>query len=163
MKWDDIQELPCSIARTLSVIGDRWTLMIVRECFLGTRRFEQFQKRLGVTRHRLSERLNKLVEHGILRKQLYQESPARYEYRLTRKGVELYPILMAMVQWGDTWMDDGAGPPLVYQHTSCGQLMHMELHCSACGEKVSPHEVVPQPGPGLKSWQATQAKKPKIQ
>jgi len=157
MKWDDIQELPCSIARTLSVIGDRWTMMIVRESFLGTRRFEQFQRRLGVTRHRLSERLNKLVENEILRKHPYQDSPPRYEYRLTRKGVALYPILMAMAQWGDEWMDEGLGQPVLYQHKTCGKFMHIEPHCSECGEVIDPREVVPTIGPGLKNWQEKQA------
>ncbi len=148
MKWDDIQELPCSIARTLAVIGDRWTLMIVRDCFLGSRRFEQFQKNLGISRHRLSERLGKLVDYGILRKVPYQDSPLRYDYRLTRKGVDLYPVLMAMVHWGDTWMDEGRGAPLLYTHSRCGQTMHLEPHCSACGEKVDPRDVGLHPGPG---------------
>lgn len=157
MKWDDIQQLPCSIARTLSVIGDRWTLMIIRECFLGVRRFEQFQKHLGISRHRLSDRLSKLTDEGVLRKVAYQESPIRYDYRLTRKGVDLYPVLMAMAHWGDTWMDDGNGPPMLYQHQKCGQTMHMALHCSACGETVEPNEVRPIIGPGLIAYNTQQA------
>ncbi len=94
MKWDNIQEFPCSVARALSIVGDRWTLLILRDSFMGTKRFDKFQKQIGLSRHRLTDRLNKLVEHEILRKTPYQEKPVRYEYKLTRKGVELYPVLM---------------------------------------------------------------------
>ena len=92
MRWDDIDQQTCSVARALSVVGERWTMLILRDAFLGTRRFDQFQKNLGVTRHRLSERLTKLVDHGVLTKVPYQERPLRHEYRLTRKGLGLYPV-----------------------------------------------------------------------
>ncbi|MGH7123950.1 MAG: winged helix-turn-helix transcriptional regulator, partial [Stellaceae bacterium] len=89
MRWDEIRGMPCSVARTLSVIGDRWTLLVLRDAFLRTRRFEDFQRQLGVTRHLLASRLRKLVAAGILAKVRYQEKPTRYEYRLTEKGLEL--------------------------------------------------------------------------
>ncbi|AZZ90298.1 transcriptional regulator [Hahella sp. KA22] len=149
MRWNEIQDIPCSIARTLSVIGDRWTLLVIREAFLGVRRFEQFQKRLQITRHRLSDRLNKLVESGVLRKALYQESPARYEYRLTRKGMDLYPVILAMAGWGDKYMAGDAGPPVEYVHLGCGKKMTATLVCSECGEPIDAKSVKPMLGPGL--------------
>src|SRR5699024_576506 len=97
----ELDQQPCSLARTLAVVGDRWTLLILRDCFLGVRRFEHFQSRLGVTRHVLADRLQKLVEYGVLRKQPYQERPLREEYRLTEMGLELHPVIIHLVQWGD--------------------------------------------------------------
>ena len=116
MKWDALEEEPCSLARTIGVIGDRWTLLILRECFLRTRRFEGFQSALGITRHLLAERLKKLVRQGVLRRIPYQESPKRHEYILTQKGLDLYPIMMALVHWGDTHMVDERGRPLLHEH-----------------------------------------------
>lgn len=152
MRWQDIKDVPCSIARAMSVIGDRWTLLILRDCFMGVKRFDQFQKRIGLTRHRLSDRLGRLVDEGILRKQPYQEKPVRYEYRLTRKGVELYPIIMTIVHWGDKWMDEDKGAPVEYLHQSCGHKMHAEVCCSECGEVLDPRTISPQIGPGLKAY-----------
>jgi DNA-binding HxlR family transcriptional regulator len=150
MKWDNIQEFPCSVARALSIVGDRWTLLILRDSFMGTKRFDKFQKQIGLSRHRLTDRLNKLVEYEILRKVPYQEKPVRYEYKLTRKGVELYPVLMTLAKWGDKWMDGGDGPPMEYFHTQCQHKMSINLCCSECGEVINPKEVIPQFGPGLK-------------
>ena len=115
MKWDELEQEPCSMARTIGVIGDRWTLLILRECFLRTRRFEGFQSALGITRHLLAERLKKLVRQGVLRRIPYQESPKRHEYILTQKGLDLYPIMMALVHWGDTHMVDERGRPLLHR------------------------------------------------
>jgi len=149
MRWDEIDELPCSIARSLSVVGDRWTLLVLRECFLGVRRFEDLQTHLGIARHRLSDRLNRLVEHGVLKKVPYQDSPPRHEYRLTDKGKDLYPVLLSLVRWGDRWMDQGQGPPVVYRHNSCGHVMTPVLSCPDCGELIDPRQVTPMAGPGL--------------
>src|SRR5580658_335740 len=101
MKWEALDEEPCSVARTVGVIGDRWTLLILRDCFLRVRRFEDFQSRLGIARALLSNRLEKLVKNFILAKVPYQERPLRYEYRLTPKGLALHPIIMAIAHWGD--------------------------------------------------------------
>jgi len=152
MKWDDIQEMPCSVARALSIVGDRWTLLILRDSFMGVKRFDKFQKNIGLSRHRLTDRLNKLVEYEILRKVPYQEKPLRHEYRLSRKGVELYPVLMVLAKWGDNWMAGEDGPPIEYFHTTCNHQMTMELCCSECGELVNPKEVIPKIGPGLKAY-----------
>lgn len=157
MKWDDIQDLPCSIARALSIVGDRWTLLILRDCFLGTKRFDRFQKHIGVSRHRLSERLNKLVENEILRKVAYQNNPLRYEYKLTRKGVALYPVLMTLAKWGDDWMSGEAGVPIEYVHQPCGHKMQMTLCCSECHAPIDPKQVLPRIGPGLRHFQKTAA------
>ncbi len=100
MKWDRLEDEACSVARTVSVIGDRWTLLILRDCFRRIRRFDEFQSRLGITRHLLAERLRKLVRQGVLRRVAYQERPKRYEYILTQKGLDLHPIMMSIVHWG---------------------------------------------------------------
>ena len=149
MRWDDIDKQVCSVARALSVVGERWTMLIIRDAFLGTRRFDQFQSILGITRHRLSERLGKLVDHGVLVKVPYQDRPVRHEYRLTRKGLGLYPVLMSLARWGDEWMDKDQGAPLEYVHQACGKKTHPVLACSECGEPLKPEAVTPQLGPAL--------------
>jgi DNA-binding HxlR family transcriptional regulator len=100
MKWHELGEMNCPIARTLSIFGDRWTLLIIRNAFMATRRFDDFQKQLGITRHLLTERINRLVENKIFEKVLYHEAPKRYEYKLTEKGLALYPIIVSMSVWG---------------------------------------------------------------
>lgn len=146
MKWDDIDQQVCSIARALSIVGERWTLLIVRDAFKGTRRFDEFQASLGVTRHRLAERLNRLVDEGVFTKVPYNDRPVRYEYRLTRKGLALYPVLVSLSHWGDTWIDDGEGPPLRYWHSACGKETRPVLSCEQCGEPMRPEEVSTRPG-----------------
>ena len=101
MKWDALEEEPCSLASTVAVIGDRWRLLILRDCFLRVRRFEEFQSSLGITRHVLAQRLKKLVRFGVLRRTPYQQSPKRCVYILTQKGLDLYPIIMSIVHWGN--------------------------------------------------------------
>jgi len=151
MKWQDIGGLNCSIARTLAVIGDRWTLLVIRNAFLGTRRFDDFHASLGMTRHVLADRLARLVEAGVLVKVAYQERPARHEYRLTDMGRDLYPVLLALTGWGDRWLDEGRGAPVIYQHRRCGHLMRPTMVCSECGEALDPRQVTPMAGPGLQT------------
>ena len=150
MRWDEVGEETCSIARACSVLGDRWTLLVLREAFLRTRRFEDFQRRLGAARNIVAQRLARLVEHGILERRPYQARPPRFEYRLTEKGRDLYPVLMALVRWGDRWMDAGEGAPVEHVHAACGRVMHAEPVCSECGERLDPREVTPRPGPALR-------------
>ena len=152
MKWDDIDQQVCSVARALSGVGERWTLLIVRDAFKGARRFEEFQRSLGVTRHRLTERLNKLVEEGVLTKVPYSDRPVRYEYRLTRKGLALYPILVSLSHWGDVWMDEDVGPPLRYWHSRCGHQFRPALACDHCGDPIKPDEVSTQLGDVLTAF-----------
>lgn len=103
MRWNELKDEACPVARGLSVIGDRWTMLVLRDCFRGIRRFEDFQRRLGITRHVLIERLRKLEEAGVLERRLYQERPPRHEYRLTEKGLALHPVLVTLVAWAEKW------------------------------------------------------------
>lgn len=112
MKWNDLGTDPCPVARSLSVIGDRWTMLVVRECFFGIRRFDQMQERLGITRHVLADRLRTLESAGVLRREAYQERPLRYEYRLTERGKALYPVLVALIDWANEAVPLD-GPPSV--------------------------------------------------
>jgi DNA-binding HxlR family transcriptional regulator len=148
MKWDALEEEQCSLARTVAVIGDRWTLLILRECFLRRKRFEEFQSSLGITRHLLAERLRKLVGFGVLRRVPYQSAPQRYEYILTQKGLDLYPIVMSIVHWGNIHMVDVRGRPLLHEHKLCGKVFDPLMVCSKCGEPVRAKEVHVHPGPG---------------
>ena len=150
MKWDALEEEPCSLARTVAVIGDRWSLLILRECFLRKRRFEAFQSSLGITRHLLAERLKKLVRFGVLRRIPYQESPKRYEYILTQKGLDLYPIIMSIVHWGNIHMVDARGRPLLHEHKTCGKMFDPLMVCSECGEPLTAKGVHVHPGPGAR-------------
>lgn len=153
MRWEDLDQEPCSVARTLSVIGDRWTLIILRDCFLGVRRFEQFESRLGITRHVLTDRLKKLVQNEVLIKTLYQERPRREEYRLTEKGLALHPVIMSLVQWGNTYMADERGAPLVHIHKTCGHRMSPVTVCSHCGEPVTARDIRVEAGDG---WETSE-------
>lgn len=152
MKWDDIDQQVCSVARALSIVGERWTLLIVRDAFKGTRRFDDFQRTLGVSRHRLTERLNALVTAGVLTKVPYNERPLRYEYRLTRKGLGLYPVLVTLSHWGDTWLGDDEGPPLHYWHSRCGKQTEPVLSCRECGDVLRPEEVSTRLGAVLSDY-----------
>src|SRR5882757_5365454 len=151
MRWNELSDENCSMARTVSVIGDRWTLLILRDCFLRVRRFEDFQERLGITRPILASRLKKLVDEFVLVKVPYQRRPLRYEYRLTQKGLDLFPIVMAIVHWGDVHMSGKKGRPLLHQHLSCGKNFDPVLICSECGEALDPKRVHAHRGPGADS------------
>ena len=141
------------MARTVSVIGDRWTLLILRDCFLRVRRFEDFQARLGITRPLLASRLKKLVDEFVLVKVPYRQRPVRYEYRLTAKGLDLYPIVIAIVHWGDVHMAGKKGRPLLHMHDLCGKDFDPVMVCSVCGEPLLAKQVRVHPGPGAKSPQ----------
>ena len=140
--------MACSIARTLDVIGEPWSPLILRDVYVGINRFEQIQADLGISRKVLTERLKWLLESGILARRRYQTRPPRYEYVLTPKGTELCDLLLVMVRWGDRWADDGAGPPVLYRHSACGQISHVELRCAHCGESMRASDVEILPGPG---------------
>jgi DNA-binding HxlR family transcriptional regulator len=150
MRWNEIDTMTCSIARTLSVIGDRWTMLIIRDVFLGIRRFESIQRDLRLTSHRLSDRLRKLVRDGILKRVAYEEHPRRFEYRLTEKGIDLYPLILVMIGWGDRWMADREGAPVELVHRPCGHSIKPELVCPSCKSKIEPREMSARPGPALR-------------
>jgi DNA-binding HxlR family transcriptional regulator len=128
----------CSIARTLEVIGDRWTLLILRDAFKGVRRFDDIQRDLGIARNILTDRLQKLVDHGVLSRTPYQAHPPRYEYRLTPKGRDLSPALVALMHWGDKWLAEDGRPPLVLTHKRCGEPVDQSFICWNCDETVTP-------------------------
>jgi DNA-binding HxlR family transcriptional regulator len=135
VKHDALSEVYCSVARTWSVIGERWTMPILREAFRGTRRFDAFQSRLGIGRGQLSDRLAVLVDEEILERVQYEERPPRHEYRLTRKGRDLYPVLLALMKWGDRYKVDV--PPVRLVHKACGHTAAPHMVCSHCGQPVS--------------------------
>ena len=140
MRRTSFSAMDCSVAQTLEVIGEWWTLLILRDSFQGVRRFDDFQRRLGVARNVLTQRLDRLVEEGILERRQYQDRPPRHEYRLTEKGIDLYPVLIALMEWGDRWaMDDDA--PVVLTHKPCGHEGRPVLACPHCGEPVKAREM----------------------
>lgn len=132
--------MDCSIARALDVVGERWSLLILRDAFYGVSRFDDFQRDLGVARNILTDRLSKLVASGVLERVQYEERPPRFDYRLTRKGRELLPVLLTMMQWGDKWSGDGS-PPVTLTHTKCGHETHPVLTCARCGEELKRSEL----------------------
>ncbi|MEK1941682.1 MAG: helix-turn-helix domain-containing protein [Pseudomonas sp.] len=149
MRWEELDQQPCSLARTLSVVGDRWTLLVLRECFMGVRRFDDFEKRLGITRHVLAERLKRLTENGVLVKGAYQQRPLREEYRLTVKGHDLYPAVLALVNWGDRHMSGEEGQPIRHVHKTCGHEVRGVLICSECGEPLLARDMSLREAPEL--------------
>ncbi|GHF28433.1 HxlR family transcriptional regulator [Amycolatopsis deserti] len=139
--------MACSIARTLDVIGEPWSPLVLRDVWAGLSRFEQIQADLGISRKVLTERLNHLVERGVLERRPYDRRP-RYEYVLTQKGAELVEVLMVMANWGDRWLAGEAGPPVVYRHHACGEVSGAGLRCDHCGEALHAGNVDLLPGPG---------------
>ncbi len=133
---------PCSIARTLDIVGEKWALLAVREVFLGNRRFDEMVRRTGAPRDTLAARLRTLVGTGILERKQYSEHPARYEYRLTDAGRDLYPVIAALMRWGDEHLAGDDGPPLVLEHR-CGHRLMAQLVCQACGEPVKARDTRP--------------------
>src|SRR5262245_24391100 len=149
----------CSVAQCLEVVGEWWSMLIVRDAFLGVSRFDQFQERLGISRNILNQRLNRLVSNGVLRRVPYQHHPPRHDYRLTGKGLDLWPVLTAMRQWGDTYAAPD-GPPLELVHRDCGQVCGAVMTCSACGKPVGPRNVQAVPGRGALEPLAAMAQPP---
>lgn len=137
----------CSVARTLELIGDRWTILIVRDAFLGVRRFDDFQRSLGIARNVLAGRLQRLTDDGVLERRRYQERPVRCEYALTRRGLDLWPVIVSLKRWGDTHLAPD-GKPLLFEHRDCGGEIDLDPRCGRCGEEVGVGGVVARPGPG---------------
>lgn len=147
MQRTDFSQLACSIARTLDVIGEPWSPLILRDIWVGFARFEQLQADLGISRKVLTERLNHLVDRGVVERRPYDRRP-RYEYVLTDKGRELVDVLMVMVAWGDKHLAGQAGPPVLYRHHACGEISHVDLACSHCGKPMHAEDIDLLPGPG---------------
>jgi DNA-binding HxlR family transcriptional regulator len=146
-KRRSFDEMNCSIARALDVLGEWWTLLVIREAFRGVRRFDGFVERLGISPNILAVRLRRLVEHGVFEERAYQERPVRVEYRLTAKGRDLYPVILALLGWGDRWYAED-GPPVVLMHANCEHRADPQLVCGHCGEKLDPRHVRAIPGRG---------------
>jgi DNA-binding HxlR family transcriptional regulator len=149
MRVSKIGEATCSVARALGAIGDAWTLLILRELFLGQHRFEEFQAQTGMAPYLLSRRLAKLVSQGILSRLPYRQRPTRYEYRLTEKGLDLHAVVISLARWGDRWEAGKAGPPLTLIHKACGHETSPVLTCSACQMPVGPYDLRAKIGPAM--------------
>ena len=141
MKWSEIGSQHCSIAGALSVIGDSWTMLVVRELFNGNRRFGGLLEETGAPSALLSERLGLLEREGVVEKRPYSTRADRFEYRLTGKGRDLYPILLTLMAWGDRWTTHGAPPPVQLRHSPCGHVTTPTLTCSACGKPIDPQDM----------------------
>jgi DNA-binding HxlR family transcriptional regulator len=148
MLGKDYDTQVCSIAGALEVVGERWSLLIVRDVFLGLRRFDEIQANLGIARNVLQARLRRLEEHGVLERRLYQERPPRYEYLLTDSGLDLWPTMVSLMQWGDRHAATPAGPPVLLEHRGCGGSVDEHRVCERCKAKLSVRDVRAQPGPG---------------
>jgi DNA-binding HxlR family transcriptional regulator len=138
-----------SVARALALIGDHWTLMILREALFGVRRYGQLARNLGIPRPTLSARLRSLVDAGLLERVLYNRDPDRFEYRLTDAGRELFGAAVMLMRWGDTYLAGPEGPPIVLRHHECGQPADAHLICGVCGKEITARNVTPEPGPGF--------------
>jgi DNA-binding HxlR family transcriptional regulator len=149
----------CSVARSLELVGERWTMLVLREAFSGRRRFDEMAETLGIARNVLTARLARLVEEGILVKVPYQERPTRYEYRLTEKGIDLWPVLMALMQFGDRYYAPD-GPPVLVEHRDCGGAVDSHLTCERCGARLGARDVRAHPGPGLIAAASARASAP---
>ncbi|MGK8500229.1 winged helix-turn-helix transcriptional regulator [Nocardia asiatica] len=141
-------DIVCSIARTVDAIGERWTPLILRDLFVGLRRFEDLRRDLGIASNVLAARLDALQEHGIVEKRAYQSNPVRYEYLLTERGRDLYPVLTMLMTWGDKWLAGTEGPPAVVVHRGCGRATSGVVVCRECGEPLTADDVRWLPGPG---------------
>jgi DNA-binding HxlR family transcriptional regulator len=135
VRHEDLADVNCSVARAWSVVGERWTMMILRECFRGHRRFEHFQQKFGLARNVLSERLQKLTDEGILERRPYQTRPERHEYHLTQKGEDLYPVMLELMRWGDRYKS--TTPPVRLVHVACGHEPLATRGCAHCGEQFT--------------------------
>jgi DNA-binding HxlR family transcriptional regulator len=150
MQRTDFQAMPCSIARTLAVVGEAWTPLILRDIVFGITKFDEIQRDLGVATNILTDRLGTLVAHGVLTREPYQRRPLRYRYELTEKGADLLPVLLGLMRWGDRWAAGAAGPPVNVVHHGCGQVTEAVTVCSGCGKPLRPAEVGARSGPGAR-------------
>ncbi|MFE6649049.1 winged helix-turn-helix transcriptional regulator [Nocardioides sp. NPDC057772] len=149
MQRTNFGDMTCSIARTLDVIGEPWSPLVLRDIWVGMNRFDQIQADLGISRKVLAERLGHLVERGVLERRAYDSRP-RYEYVLTEKGRELVDVLMVMAGWGDKWLAGEAGPPVLYRHHACGEIGRVDLRCAHCGDPMHADDVEVLAGPGAR-------------
>jgi DNA-binding HxlR family transcriptional regulator len=157
MHWDDVGSQVCSIARTMSILGDRWTMLVVREAFIGTTKFDEFVAYTGATPQVVSARLSRLVEAGILKKESALGGKGRSDYLLTEMGQDLHPIVCTIMIWGDKWLSDRQGRPNVLRHTGCGCTTSPKLACDVCGEFVSRKNLKGEPSSAMNRYRARMA------
>jgi DNA-binding HxlR family transcriptional regulator len=148
MRKVSFADMHCSIAQSLEIVGEWWTLLILRDCFLGIRRFDDFVERLGISRNVLTDRLDKLVGAGVLERHTYDEGRGRYDYVLTEKGRALWPVLTTLREWGDEWVLGAGNEPILLEHRSCGNTIHTKMVCECCGEELQANAVRAVKGPG---------------
>lgn len=148
MRRTSFADMGCSVAQALEVVGEWWTLLIIRDAFLGVRRFDDFVERLGIARNVLTSRLATLVEAGVLERRTYDEGRQRHDYVLTDKGRALWPVLTVLRQWGDEWILGKGNEPVVLEHLSCGHRTTVVPVCDVCGERIDGRSVRAVPGPG---------------
>jgi DNA-binding HxlR family transcriptional regulator len=148
MLHNDYENQSCSIAGALEVVGERWSLLIVRDILLGLRRFDELQSHLGIARNVLQARLTRLQEHGVLERVPYRERPPRFEYRLTERGLDLWPMIVALMKWGDRYTPPEGGPAVVIEHRGCGGRVDDHRICEKCGTRLKARDAVGRPGPG---------------
>jgi len=139
---------PCSIARALEVIGDAWSILVLRDAFRAIRRFDDLQRDLAIAKPVLADRLKRLVDAGVLERRQYREHPPRFEYRLTQMGRDLSPALVALMRWGDTYLAGGGGAPVVLVHDQCGHELDQSFVCWSCDQTFTPTDIASRPGPG---------------
>lgn len=159
MRRTSFQGWPCSIARTVDLLGDAWILLVMRELFYGETRFDGFVDTLGIARNTLADRLRRLQDEGLIQRLPYQADPVRHEYLLTDKGNDFFGVLAAINAWGDRWLTDEQGPPVVLHHERCGDDSHAEVVCSGCGEPLRPEDTTVHAGP---SYPARLLAKPRV-
>ena len=152
MKWSQIDAIPCPIAQAMSVIGDSWTLLLIRDAMQGRTKFDEFQQSTGASRAVIAERLAHLVEHDVLARTQYEEHPPRYEYKLTARGKALQPLMMTMAHWSETQLPKPTRARK-RRHTTCGHTFHPVVHCSECGEAITPETVTYDRRPAPKTSQ----------
>jgi DNA-binding HxlR family transcriptional regulator len=148
----DVRDFPrdaCPVGAALDHLGDRWTLLVLREAFFGVRRFEELRRNTGAARNILADRLARLVDAGILERRLYSERPPRHEYRLTEKGVDLWPVMISLARWGQRWTGLDLGAPTALEHKACGAVIEPQLCCPECGEQLDARAVRVVPGPAM--------------
>ena len=148
MSRSSLSGVDCGVAQALDIIGEWWTLLILRDAFLGVRRFDDFVERLGISRNVLTNRLDTLVDAGILERRPYDEARGRFDYVLTDKGRALWPVMTALRQWGDEWILGEGNEPVLLMHRDCGHTMTAHMTCGACGERLEARSVRAVAGPG---------------
>jgi DNA-binding HxlR family transcriptional regulator len=155
MRRTKFEDMACSVARTLDVVGEWWTPLVIRDLMLGITRFDALQRDLGISRKVLAQRLERLLDHGVVERTAYQEKPVRYDYRLTDKGADLATVVLAMTAWGDRWVFGEDERPMLFRHEACGAETSPVLTCSGCGEPIRARELTPVAGPGLSGGPGT--------